>query len=215
MLSFIFWSILLKYLNFDNAFLSQQFWRGVYDIINSNLKITASRYTIVRNVLNQLQFCTVTQHFLLLSKTHWLSLDTNSSKQISRTTKMQLLCFLLYCKQWHPGILLTVCWVKNETVVAKTSQALWELVVQSEALWCGSQADYRGQVERRKRPTDNHNLSVSPFTHQTTAAQGLLGTCEWQKGNFLQQSAHLCTMPTTVLPLILTGVSKHIALTLD
>lgn len=37
---------------------------------------------------------------------------------------------------------------------------------------------------RGKRPTDSKKLSVGPFTHQTRAAQGLLWTCECQKGIF-------------------------------
>lgn len=68
-----------------------------------------------------------------------------------------------------------------------------------------------GLEARRKRPTDNQTLSVSPFTHQTRAAQGLLGTCEWQKGMFFNR-AHTCLQHQQLcclFSLFLTRETKH------
>ena len=62
--------------------------------------------------------------------------------------------------------------------------------MQSEGLWRGSRADSRGHVVTRPAGNDQQTKTC-PSVPSDTAAQGLLGTCEWQEGIFCTR-AHAC-----------------------
>lgn len=106
--------------------------------------------------------------------------------------------------------------MKSETLVVKTSQALlYELVVQSEALGCGSQAGYRRQVETTHRQSKLVCQSLHTLDQNRT---GIAWDLRMAKGDFLHQGPHLLTTPAAaVLHLFSLIVKKrnrtHIVLT--
>lgn len=86
--------------------------------------------------------------------------------------------------------------------MAKTSQALlYELVVQSEALRCGSQAGYRVQVNLRpEETTHRQSKRVCQSLHTPDQSRtGIAWDLRMAKGDFLHQGTHLPTTPPAVL----------------
>lgn len=86
--------------------------------------------------------------------------------------------------------------------------------MQSEALGCGSQAGYRGQVDLRlEETTHRQSKLVCQSLHTPDQCRtGIAWDLRMAKGDFLHQGTHLPTTPAAVLylfPPILTKETEH------